>query len=438
MAIINPSNVNEIEFDEKDIDVFKIPDVKERIITLRKHFFPRLELLVKDSLELIREIYGVDPYDVMTDVKRPSNRPNAATNTEYGIVYVGISGKRRNVNKDQPLAIKNASGNPIYIHSAYLTFDVLSEGCIRVVFCPFRVSVEPSFVSKVRQEMLSNLNLINTFFTEFEIYCNSNIAKNSDDFHKLIRAKGFGLSEGKDIYSLYFCTGAYFFPNNFEDELWNLKLAFVCLYPLLDLFISIGDGREPRLAEMLNKFNDWVAENQNDTEELDEYTDELIDLPVESLEEITIDRENIESKLDFNPENLTDARKRINTAIVQRQGQSKFRSELLQSYGGQCAITECDAEAALEAAHIFPYLGTDTNHVKNGLLLRADIHTLFDLYLISIDPDTSKVIVSSSLLNTCYKELNGKSLKPPQDYGASPSPQALARHYETFLLKQNK
>jgi predicted restriction endonuclease len=186
---------------------------------------------------------------------------------------------------------------------------------------------------------------------------------------------------------------------------------------------------------MLNKFNEWF-ENQDDTEELDEYTDELIDLPVESLEEITLDRENIESKLDFNPENLTDARERTNRAIVQRQGQSKFRSELLKAYGGQCAITDCDAEAALEAAHIFPYLGTDTNHVKNGLLLRADIHTLFDLHLISIDPNTSKVVISSSVLNTCYKELNGKPLKSPKDY-ASPSPEAIARHYQIFLLKQN-
>jgi predicted restriction endonuclease len=169
---------------------------------------------------------------------------------------------------------------------------------------------------------------------------------------------------------------------------------------------------------------------------IDEYTDELIDLPVESLEEITLDRENIESKLDFNPENLTDARERTNRAIVQRQGQSKFRSELLKAYGGQCAITDCDAEAALEAAHIFPYLGTDTNHVKNGLLLRADIHTLFDLHLISIDPNTSKVVISSSVLNTCYKELNGKPLKSPKDY-ASPSPEAIARHYQIFLLKQN-
>ena len=181
-------------------------------------------------------------------------------------------------------------------------------------------------------------------------------------------------------------------------------------------------------ANTLNKNTPTKSKNKSSTP----------NSPIKNLEEIALNRENIESKLDFNPENLTDARERTNRAIVQRQGQPKFRSELLKAYGGQCAITGCDAEAALEAAHIFPYRGTDTNHVTNGLLLRADIHTLFDLYLISIDPDTSKVIVSSSLLNTCYKELNGKSLKSPQNYAASPSLQALARHYETFLLKQNK
>jgi len=517
MAIINPSNVNEIEFDQKDLEVFKIPDVKERIATLQKHFFPRLELLVKDSLELITEVYGIEPYASMTDVYTPSNRKDAPTNKVYGLVHVGISGKRRSSKKDQPLSIKNASGKPIYIHSAYLTFDVLSEGCIRVVFQPFKTSVEPNFVAKVRQEMLSNLDLISTSFKDFEICYSSNIAENSEDFHKLIHAKRFGLPEGKDIHSLYFCTYAYFFPTDFEDELSNLQRAFVCLYPLLDLFISIGDGREPHLPEMLNKFNEWRSANNVeesnkqkkqsalrsafsegaieilrkergdkyvewlDTVSTDEFIrwlnnatteemassvnpllgndlekwfienpvitinevslakveDKLINFSVESLEEITIDRENIESKLDFNPESLTDARERTNREIVQRQGQSIFRSKLLKAYGGQCAITDCDAEAALEAAHIIPYLGTETNHVTNGLLLRADIHTLFDLYLISIDPNTRKVVVFSNLLNTCYKELNGKSLKFPQDHAASPSHQALARHYATFLIKGN-
>ena len=262
MAIINPSNVNEIEFDEQDIDVFKIPDVKERIDALQKHFFPRLELLVKDSLELIREIYGVEPYDVMTDVmtdvKRPSNRPNAATNTEYEIVCVGLSGKFKNLNKDKPFAIKNASGKPTYTHSAYLSFNILSEGCIKVVFKPFTTSTKPSFISKIRQEIFSNYYFFKYHFKQLKIFYNSNTIENYDDFYKLINAKHFGLSEKKDIRSLYFCTGSYFLPTNFKEELWNLKQVFVCLYPLLDSFISIGDGREPRLDEMINKFDGWI------------------------------------------------------------------------------------------------------------------------------------------------------------------------------------
>ena len=219
-----------------------------------------------------------------------------------------------------------------------------------------------------------------------------------------------------------------------NDATYQEKIARAASISIRWIDWHVGTSQEKttmaQLERSLMRWLDYAATSQEKIS-MSQAEDELIDLPVESLDEITIDRENIESKLDFNPENLTDARERTIRAIVQRQGQSKFRTELLKAYSGQCAITDCDAEAA----HIFPYLGTDTNHVTNGLLLRADIHTLFDLYLISIDPDTSEIVVSSSLLNTCYKELNGKSLKPPQDYASSPSPQALARHYETFLLK---
>ena len=434
MAIINPSNINEIEFDEQDIEVFKIPDVKERIDKIKKHFFPRLELLLKSSLTAVENICDIYPYEYMGSIARPNNK-KAFANTKANYAVVGISGKRRNSN-NLPLAIKNAKGNPMYIHTAILQFHVYQEGYIGLTFSPFSHSVEPNFVAKVRQEMQSNLDLLDKIFVDTDICYSSNVAKDLNDFKSLIDANNFNLPEGKDIQSLFFSTPNYLFPTNFEDALYELRLAFISFYPLLDLCISIGDGRKPRLTEMLNKLNDFLYKENDNTKELQKEANSIINLPVESIEEITIDIENIESKLNFNPENLTDARERTNRAIVQRQGQSKFRSELLKAYGRQCAISDCDAEAALEAAHIFPYLGTDTNHVKNGLLLRADIHTLFDLYLISINPKTSKIVISSSLVNTCYKELNGKSLKCPEDY-ASPSHEALARHYENFLRKQN-
>jgi 5-methylcytosine-specific restriction protein A len=71
----------------------------------------------------------------------------------------------------------------------------------------------------------------------------------------------------------------------------------------------------------------------------------------------------------FNAANIQDARNKINRAIALRQGQPAFRKSLLQVYGGKCAITGSDAEAALEAAHILPYRGPLTHHVQNGLLL---------------------------------------------------------------------
>ena len=85
-----------------------------------------------------------------------------------------------------------------------------------------------------------------------------------------------------------------------------------------------------------------------------------------------------------------DARVRATRQIVSRRGQPKFRARLLSAYVGRCAITGADAEAVLEAAHIRPYRGPESNALPNGLLLRADIHTLFDLALLAIDPASTR------------------------------------------------
>jgi len=145
----------------------------------------------------------------------------------------------------------------------------------------------------------------------------------------------------------------------------------------------------------------------------------------------------IEAEGYFNPNNIEDARTRINTSIVRRQGQALFRKILLEIYNYKCVITGCDAEQALEAAHIIPYLGSDTNHPTNGLLLRADIHTLFDLHLLSINPETMTVEVAPSLRNTCYKELIGKQLQPTKDESFKPNREAIEQHYKLFLQKHN-
>ncbi|MEY4519881.1 MAG: hypothetical protein RLZZ499_2481 [Cyanobacteriota bacterium] len=105
-----------------------------------------------------------------------------------------------------------------------------------------------------------------------------------------------------------------------------------------------------------------------------------------------------------------DRRTSILVAIKARRGQNTFRKELMKAYGGKCTITGCEVEEILEAAHISSYKGEHTNIVSNGLLLRADIHTLFDLGLIKVDSNY-KVVVSSELSNSEYWQYNNIPLK---------------------------
>ena len=107
-------------------------------------------------------------------------------------------------------------------------------------------------------------------------------------------------------------------------------------------------------------------------------------------------------------ESLEDGRDRAIASVVRRRGQPAFRRALIEAYGAGCAISGCDAEAALEACHIKPYRGPQSNSLPNGLLLRADLHTLFDLGLLAVDTASMTVLVAPELAASTYSELAGK------------------------------
>lgn len=127
-----------------------------------------------------------------------------------------------------------------------------------------------------------------------------------------------------------------------------------------------------------------------------------------------------------------DERHVVITQQVRRECQGRFRDELLQAYAGTCAITNTNVPEVLQAAHINPYRGRKSQTVNNGLLLRADLHLLYDAYLISVDPDTLSVALSERLRSTDYLRYNRKRLNDPIDMRLSPNPELLAMHYEQF------
>jgi hypothetical protein len=132
---------------------------------------------------------------------------------------------------------------------------------------------------------------------------------------------------------------------------------------------------------------------------------------------------------EFNPVGQNDARERVLREIVRRRGQRKFRSSLIAAYGGRCAITGCAVLPLLEAAHITPYLGPETNSITNGLLLRADIHTLWDLGLLAIDVVTQTVWVSPKVVDPAYQSMSGGAVLKPSDPNAQPSLAALRQQW---------
>ena len=131
----------------------------------------------------------------------------------------------------------------------------------------------------------------------------------------------------------------------------------------------------------------------------------------------------------FDASDLVDARRRAMKAIAIRRGQPAFRRRLLDAYGGACGLSGCATSAVLEAAHISPYRGTHTNHVCNGILLRTDLHTLFDLGLLTVEPDTYTVHIAHALHSSEYFQFHGSRLRLPADETCWPDNDALRAKY---------
>ncbi|WP_321936271.1 HNH endonuclease signature motif containing protein [Paraburkholderia sp. J8-2] len=122
-----------------------------------------------------------------------------------------------------------------------------------------------------------------------------------------------------------------------------------------------------------------------------------------------------------------------NRAIKTRRGQRDFRERLLRAYRKRCAVTGSLVIDLLEAAHIVPHSVMTDYNTRNGLLLRADIHTLFDLHLLSVDTRFG-VHVSRSLKHTEYWQYHGRVLHTvPELSQDQPGALALEKRHASFL-----
>ncbi len=148
----------------------------------------------------------------------------------------------------------------------------------------------------------------------------------------------------------------------------------------------------------------------------------LVQEPPLRVDEAQEDEESYEPK-------DTDRRIVTHRQIRVRRGQQRFRNKLRDWYGDRCQVTGSKLLAVLEAAHIHPYRGDDDNHPRNGLLLRSDIHTLFDLDLLGIEPEKLEIQLHPSVAVE-YAGVASGTLTCSDRH--RPSEEALRRRYERF------
>ena len=124
--------------------------------------------------------------------------------------------------------------------------------------------------------------------------------------------------------------------------------------------------------------------------------------------------------------------------IHPRRGQGEFRLLVTDIYGRRCAVTKERTLPALEAAHIRPFSDGGEHKPQNGLLLRRDVHRLFDTGYVTITPDlnfeVSPRIREEFENGRDYYSLHGRRIATPRRSDLRPDPTALAWHNEHCFL----
>lgn len=130
---------------------------------------------------------------------------------------------------------------------------------------------------------------------------------------------------------------------------------------------------------------------------------------------------------------IIDTRRRVLREITLRRGQRQFRDRLIELYGASCQVSRCAFPNLIEAAHIRPYATSSDNSPGNGLLLRSDLHTIFDLGLLGINPDNLALRLHPAVVQAGYAAFDGTRLFTSGNPG--PDQGALRDRWDFFLSR---
>lgn len=170
----------------------------------------------------------------------------------------------------------------------------------------------------------------------------------------------------------------------------------------------------------------WYATNKSDSDVEITHTHGIA-RRLEKLEFTVIKDSLLKIDNAKSPSGITNSK---HYTALARPNQAKFRTSLLEYYGSQCAITGKNSPRALEAAHIGPFSDKGVDNISNGLLLRADLHRLFDFDELAIDPASMKVVISKSAQAAYLSLGNAIVIKIPD---GGPTSERFDRRWQSYI-----
>lgn len=210
----------------------------------------------------------------------------------------------------------------------------------------------------------------------------------------------------------------------YEDDLfsWNLKkptndinqilleVIFGSQKKFTKVYSSLVKNTKKELKSGIKGANQgYLFVNNLD---LDSLVENLVDLMRSVISAHTQSSEGVSTGIFIEAKNDNDVERGLKKI---RRNQSQFRLNLIKLYGLKCMISGMDILEVIDAAHIISHSDSGVNHTNNGLLLRSDLHKLFDANLIRINPKTLKVKISKRLKQTEYFRFDGVKISSKID-----------------------
>lgn len=166
----------------------------------------------------------------------------------------------------------------------------------------------------------------------------------------------------------------------------------------------------------------WIAFERSDVIN-ERYPDEYTSVPQSTFDDNSV--------LSIFHEAPTE---KVQVTVKDRSSQQGFRQKLIKFHGSKCMFTGTQNTTVLEACHIIPFAGSQSNILENGLILRVDIHRLFDNFKVAINPNTLKVEISTDLRgDVVYGCLEGIAVTFNPKINLTLFRDCLAKQHDKFL-----